>query len=157
MKVTLTRSDREFAGMVAVRRCLSLILSTPKEDSDELWGYSVREATAELAVSRAMGWFWVGEDFLAPQVARDIVLTVGWFKEGTESYPVYKPAANSLHVFVEEVGPLEFDVVGWASGAVASRREYRAKGGTFNVPRAALHDAEAMLASIQADSLLATE
>lgn len=151
------RSDREYACMVAVRRCLSLILATPKEDSDELWGGAIREATAELAVSRALGWFWMGEEYLAPTLPREIVLTVGWFREGTDPYPVYKPAPNSVHVFVEEIEPLTFDIVGWASGVVCARREYRSRGGSFNVPRAALHDAEALLASIKAEATLATE
>lgn len=157
MKTKITRSDREYAATVAVRRCLSLILATPNEDTDELWGSAIREATAELAVSRALGWFWVGEEYLAPTLPREIVLTVGWFREGTDPYPVYKPATNAAHVFVEELDPLTFDIVGWASGQVCARREYRSRGGSFNVPRAALHDAECLLASIKADRGLATE
>jgi len=157
VKVTLTRSDREFAGTVAVRRCLSLIIDMPNEDSFDLWGGAIKDATAELVVSRSLGWFWIGDDFLAPQIPREIVLTVGCLAKGETFLPVFKPTPNSVHVAVEELSPLEYDVIGWVSGVVASRREYRVKGGTFNVPREAFHGIETLLASLRSDGTLATE
>jgi hypothetical protein len=156
VQVKLTRGEREFAATVAVRRCLTLILATPKEDSHQLWGEAVKDATAEFVVARATQSFWVGGDFVPLTLAREIALDVSMHPAGTTHFGVYKPDPNDVHVFVEEgETPLDFVVVGWATGHVVGRREYRGRGGNFNVPREALHDIESMLATIAADPSLA--